>query len=1354
MSLTGFEIPPPRSWQAFEALCHDLFSREWNVDDANRIGRNGQRQNGVDIVACVAGRWVGVQCKWVGRTAEIAAADLHAIANEARQFRPVLTQLVIATTAPNDASLQQTSREISDAHGHEGTFTVSLLCWDDLLARLDAQPAVVARHYAALLRFLGAQNVVTTHYGGRIDSFTRQYVGDASHDIPFVGRQEDLDTLDRWLADERAIYALLRAPAGRGKSALLANWTASLGDSLALVFMPISARFRTNLAQVVFESLLARLATLHGLELPDAINVNVERARGLVTDLLTRPLPDGLRLLLVIDGLDEAADFEITPDLFPPQPPSGLKILCAGRPVTLRTDPLHSLAPTHLNLPPLASGSIEEALESRGTDPAVAANVVRLSQGDPLLVRLYLEALGAGELDPQRLTKATPGLNGYFSAWWEDQQRLWQSLGGPVSSLVEDILCLLACALGPLSRDDLLDPALMGARPTLFELDGALEKLSRWIVGHGRRNDLILSHPLFADYLREEWMPVSRVQQVEAQFVGWGEAGLRTLESEPDGNLSPYLIANLGAHFIRAGFAQDRFEPLTRRAWADQCFAVDPSLRGFLADVGRRVSVTRRESHARGLDVASLLALIDCALTIATVRSIAHDLPPNVYVAALRLGIWSADTVLEHMLAVRGDDLSAGALMEVAKGAGIERSPEVLALALSTDNRFTRAESLRQLYLVLAQEEQAQIVSELVRAAEVSGYHTAHGPPLPTDVSLRIARTIEQPSERATALAKLLPSLEAEEAEAIEDEIESLILGNPGEFRKGIYYHGALRNMSDTRRVRLVAQLLEQLEDDQQKRAALTEIGYEPDRGLIDLFLRCAAGIEDDWIRADALKIVAKSVPKGKIPAYLELADSISPKAGKAAVLAALGKHYGGEWVETALAICRTVQIHPSLRAPILVDASHHLSDEGRLAIEPMLLGDLNTPMDSRAWDDHDPEWLLADFAFTFSRTRPEHTIRLLGEIAEGEVRARAAANLVVEGPAAIRAEAMALLESVEGPFGVLEAYSHIAEHSTGEERGEACAAAVAHARAHGTIDVLIDLAVAEGWDIERELGKELVQDALELGAVHDWHELGAVLVAFAQFTSANAGPDAFGALTHIGYEIQVQAVARAYADKFSGDELQRLLAAAIQTSNRAFGASLLQIINSYLDADSRRGAADWAASLQEQDTEDRQAKIRFLAACAAGQGNEALGLVKQALRLVRALPEKDRRAARETLHHTLTGVRRYSRPPDPGLNYSRSAFLDAACKTDDVRNDHWAWFELLSRQPREEIEAVVLILVEWASTADRAVLLKVLARLAPSIDRIGGEIAANGVVALLRKNVEAWGRTNQPRRKSVPDPA
>ena len=42
-------LDPPKSWEELEEICADLFSREWKDNNATRYGRQGQRQNGVDI---------------------------------------------------------------------------------------------------------------------------------------------------------------------------------------------------------------------------------------------------------------------------------------------------------------------------------------------------------------------------------------------------------------------------------------------------------------------------------------------------------------------------------------------------------------------------------------------------------------------------------------------------------------------------------------------------------------------------------------------------------------------------------------------------------------------------------------------------------------------------------------------------------------------------------------------------------------------------------------------------------------------------------------------------------------------------------------------------------------------------------------------------------------------------------------------------------------------------------------------------------------------------------------------------------------------------------------------------------
>lgn len=207
--------------------------------------------------------------------------------------------------------------ELRQAHAlGTGPFTSP----DDLATRVTADLSnwLLDRYGAQL--YLDGVGSLPFDYAGRIENFLGEYLGTTKAPVPFGGRERDLKALDSWLEDPAAPpYLMMAAPAGRGKSALLVRWTRQVlaRANIALVFVPISIRFRTNLSGVTFAALAARLARLHGEKIPDTPSTSVETWRGLVTEYLRRPLPSGENILVVLDGLDEAADWEAGPDLFP-----------------------------------------------------------------------------------------------------------------------------------------------------------------------------------------------------------------------------------------------------------------------------------------------------------------------------------------------------------------------------------------------------------------------------------------------------------------------------------------------------------------------------------------------------------------------------------------------------------------------------------------------------------------------------------------------------------------------------------------------------------------------------------------------------------------------------------------------------------------------------------------------------------------------------------------------------------------------------------------------------------------------------------------------------------------------------
>lgn len=152
MQFRAKQIAPPREWGTFEDLCHALFKRVWQDPLAQKNGRRGQAQHGVDVVGSPNGdrrSYRGVQCKgkdsnygskaeWSEVLAEIAKAE---------KFSPKLDEWIFATTAPADATLQKAARELSVKRGANGLFSVDVLGWEEIQTLMAGAPEVITGFY-------------------------------------------------------------------------------------------------------------------------------------------------------------------------------------------------------------------------------------------------------------------------------------------------------------------------------------------------------------------------------------------------------------------------------------------------------------------------------------------------------------------------------------------------------------------------------------------------------------------------------------------------------------------------------------------------------------------------------------------------------------------------------------------------------------------------------------------------------------------------------------------------------------------------------------------------------------------------------------------------------------------------------------------------------------------------------------------------------------------------------------------------------------------------------------------------------------------------------------------------------
>ncbi len=596
-----------------------------------------------------------------------------------------------------------------------------------------------------------------TDYGARLSNFLTEYLGTDRKPVPFGGRGKILNQLDNWLSDKTASpYLLLAAPAGRGKSALLTRWVKSLEkyDNLAIVFWPISIRFRTNLSSVTFAALAARLAHLHGEKVPADMQTAIEVWRGMMSNYLQRPLPNGKQLLVVLDGLDEAADWEAAPDLFPLAPHPGLRVVVSARFMAGDTDSSSWLTRLGWDRPGLAISPLLDPLDKSGVRDVlikmgcpldelgqrmdIISEVHRLSEGDPLLIRLYVEDLwskgpNAQRLKPEELSQSAPGLNGYFKKWWNDQRILWGDKTPLREISVQTILNLLAAALGPLSRVDLLSLCGKDSGINSLTIEDALTPLARFIVGDGDKQGYVFSHPRLAQFFREqlilkEWL------EWDQRFLAWGANYIKSLT---EGTLEPkavpsYVLQYYGAHLERANAPVDALMGLVTRNWAEAWFAKEGSYANFLRDVNRARHACSRENikvSNFNSETSWLGNEIRCALIESSLHSLVSNMPDELPAILVKTNNWSPIQALLNVRQIPDNHKALKAFAYLAPFIPNDKIEDVFNIVAGVDDPYYLCELISQL--------EERIPDSL----------------LPT--AIKISDRIDVPHLRAMALSKL-----------------------------------------------------------------------------------------------------------------------------------------------------------------------------------------------------------------------------------------------------------------------------------------------------------------------------------------------------------------------------------------------------------------------------------------------------------------------------------------------------------------------------------------------------------------------------------------------------------------------
>lgn len=489
--------------------------------------------------------------------------------------------------------------------------------------------------------------------GVAVMNFLQQYLGHGDRIVPFAGRDAQLRDLDAWLGDPSRPNLLLTGLPGRGKSALLARWWQRLErdhDRTRTAFVPITIRYELNREADVLAAAVARLAAAQDRDL--APSSSPAEMREQLGTLLTSPPPEGRRTVLILDGLDEAADWRAWRSLLPLQPAEGVKVL-----ISARLTATHSTAPqwleelgwdedatAMLDVEKLSLAGTQAVVESAGPalaeiarDPELVERLHATAEGDPLVLGLYLRHLRSAAITDRRaavrtLDPASAGLDGFVERWWKDQRALWGPNRGTREPAVRIAFNVLATALGPLERAGLLALVRREREIDGDELRKAIEDLERMAI-YEWPTSVALSHPRIGEHRLRQLSDDGELERYENLFVDWGR---ETLDDLLTGELEPslafsYPVLHYRGHLDRLrrhrGASDElvaRYLELLAPAWLRAWEGAADQSAGYLEDVDAArgaAGEADRAAVAKGRDAPFLAAEIRCAMVRAEQES-------------------------------------------------------------------------------------------------------------------------------------------------------------------------------------------------------------------------------------------------------------------------------------------------------------------------------------------------------------------------------------------------------------------------------------------------------------------------------------------------------------------------------------------------------------------------------------------------------------------------------------------------------------------------------------------------------------------------------------------------------------
>lgn len=569
----------------------------------------------------------------------------------------------------------------------------------------------------------------------------------------FVGRQTELSNLDGWLKSD-VPFAIVAAPAGWGKSALLANWVDRLKQESAInvVYHPISIRFITNARKEILANLLSQLTKFYRRDKPIE-NWDPEYLENQLGEVLKDPDTITSPVLVILDGLDEIAESPQRYLRLPNQIAPNVRLL-----ISLRTDDeprdlrdwlaYLNWTPTvyrRIDLGQLSLTDLEDVPRQLGlsVEPNLRKQLVEAlywlsDKGDALTLALYLGKIQDDLSNGKSVTaeyadslrRGSPGLGAYLI----DTLKYLKDTAGSFQPMLD----VLSIALGPVAERD------FNAVGVLLpdSLDTFVAR-TRHLVVRTTEGRCSFSHSRIRETYKKRHMADARCKEICDKFIQHGTEVIQQLQQgSPPEEVPAYILRHYSAHLCEsAPVSFDRLDDLLSEAWMTAHILAPDGYDGFLSDVARARDIA--EQQETGDDLARSLGIqLKCAMCSTSVASITGNLPPSFPAALVLDGTWENDRAIGYANHVPDQIQKLRTWLALLKVPADKIAPQRRYLVNSILDTLERLDKSHEVLC-------ARVLIDLT-------LHLQPGDFLLSEIQ-KLARDLPSPAWRARVLAHMLP---------------------------------------------------------------------------------------------------------------------------------------------------------------------------------------------------------------------------------------------------------------------------------------------------------------------------------------------------------------------------------------------------------------------------------------------------------------------------------------------------------------------------------------------------------------------------------------------------------------------